>query len=126
MVTSPTRGQNILDLFFTSNPTLVNTVTVIPGLPDHDIVLAEVNSRPELSKEVPRNIPLYKNADWELLKQSRTDFYPELQSDPATTDSQALWDKFAARLQQGIDKYFPVRRSGTRDWFPWIYQEIRR
>ena len=46
--------------------------------------------------------------------------------DPATTDSQALWDKFAARLQQGINKYIPVRRSGTRDWFPWINQEIRR
>ena len=55
-----------------------------------------------------------------------TDFYTELQSDPATTDSQALWDKFAARLQQGIDKYIPVRRSGTRDGLPWINQEICR
>ena len=31
MVTSPTRGQNILDLFFTTNPTLVDDITVIPG-----------------------------------------------------------------------------------------------
>ena len=126
MVTSPTQGQNILDMFFTSNPTLVNKVTIIPGLSDRDIVLAEVNSRPELIKQPLRDILLYKKADWDLLKQSMTDFYIELQSDPATTYSQALWDKFAARLQQGIDKYIPVRRSGTRDGFPWINQEVRR
>ena len=60
MVTSPTRGQNILDLFFTTNPTLVNKTSILPGLSDHDIVLVEVNSRPEIIKQVPRDIPLYK------------------------------------------------------------------
>ena len=39
MVTSPTGGQNILDLFFTTNPTLVNKTSILPGLSDHDIVL---------------------------------------------------------------------------------------
>ncbi|MEW8548672.1 MAG: hypothetical protein AB2693_34660, partial [Candidatus Thiodiazotropha sp.] len=69
MVTSPTRGQNILDLFFTSNPTLVHKVSIVPGLSDHDIVLAEVNSCPEHIKQVPRDIPLYKKANWDQLKQ---------------------------------------------------------
>ena len=72
------------------------------------------------------NVIRRMGAQQHMLKQSMTYFYTELQSDPATTDSQALWDKFAARIQQGIDKYIPVRRSGTRDGFPWIDQEIRR
>ena len=126
MVTSPTRGQNILDLFFTSNPTLVNKVTIMPGLSDHDIILAEVNSRPEVIKQVPCDIPLYKKADWDQLKKSMRQLLTELQSAPATTDSQILRDKFAARLQQGIDEYIPTRKAGTRDGFPWINQEIRR
>ena len=50
MVTSPTRGQNILDLFFTTYPTLVDDISVIPGLSDHDIVLAQVNVKPERTK----------------------------------------------------------------------------
>ena len=50
----------------------------------------------------------------------------ELQSDPATRDSQTLWDNFAGRFQQGIDEYIPTRIAGTRDGFPWINQEIRR
>ena len=63
MVTSPTRGQNILDLFFTTNPTLVNKTSILSGLSDHDIVLVEVNSRPEIIKQVPRDTPLYKKAN---------------------------------------------------------------
>ena len=62
-MTSPTRGQNILDLFFTTNSTLVDNVSIIPGLSDHDIVLAKVNAKPEISKQIPQTILLYKKAD---------------------------------------------------------------
>ena len=64
MVTSPTRGQNILDLFLTTNPILVDSVSITPGLSDHDIVLIQVNVKPEVLKQVPRNIYLYKKADY--------------------------------------------------------------
>ena len=52
IVTSPIRSQNILDLFFTTIPTLVSKVQVLPGWSDHDIVLSEVNSSLEL-KQAP-------------------------------------------------------------------------
>ena len=127
MVTSPTRGQNILDLFLTTNPTLVDNVSITPGLSDHDIVLIQVNVKPEVLKQVPRNIHLYKKADWDQLKQSMRDVYVELkQSDLATTSVQSMWDRFATGLEQGIDKFIPVRKVGTRDGFPWINQKIRR
>ena len=63
MVTSPTRGQNILDLFLTTNPTLLDNASITPGLSDHDIVLIQVNVKPEVLKQDPRNIHLYKKAD---------------------------------------------------------------
>ena len=69
-MTLPTRGQNILDLFFTTYPTLVDNVSITPGLSDHDIVLTQVNVKHEVTKQVPRNIHLYKKADWDQLKQS--------------------------------------------------------
>ena len=74
-MTSPTRGQNILDLFLTTNPTLVDNVSITPGLSDHDIVLIQVNVKPEVLKQVPRNIHLCKKADWDQLKQSMRDVY---------------------------------------------------
>ena len=46
MVTEPTtRGKNILDLFFTTNSTLVDKSTVIPGISDHDgIAMISINT----------------------------------------------------------------------------------
>ena len=56
-----------------------------------------------------------------------TDLHSELtQSDLATTSVQSMWDRFATKLEQGIDKFIPTRKSGTRDGFLWINQEIRR
>ena len=37
-VREPTRGGNILDLFLTTNHTLLESVSIIPGLSDHNIV----------------------------------------------------------------------------------------
>ena len=72
-VTSPTRGQNILDLFLIINPTLVEKISVLPGLSDHGIVLGVVNIKPKVIKQVPRNIILYKKADWDQLQQTLQD-----------------------------------------------------
>ena len=35
MVTEPTRGNNILDLLFTTNPALVEHIEIHPGMSDH-------------------------------------------------------------------------------------------
>ena len=126
-MTSPTRGKSILDLFITTNPTIVDNVSITPGLSDHDIVLTKSNFKPEVLKQVPRNIHLYKKADWEQLKQSMRDVIIELkQFDVATTTVQSMWDTFPNGLEQGIDKFIPIRKAGTWDGFPWINQEIRR
>ena len=126
IVTSPTRGQNIIYLFFTTNPTLIDKVSILPGLSDHDIVVAKASAKPELTKQFPRDIPLYKKDDRDQLKQSMRDLHLELQSDPATTDTHELCDEFAGRLQQGIDSFIPTRKAGTTDGLPWINREIRR
>ena len=54
------------------------------------------------------------------------DLHSELtQSDLTTTSVQSMWDKFATKLEQGIDKFIPSRKSSTQDGFLWINQEIR-
>ena len=127
MVTSPTRCQNILDLFFTTNPTLMANVSIIPGLSKQDIVLAQVIAKPETTKHLPCIIALYKKADWDKLHQSMMDVLSELKHyDLATSNVQRRWDKFTTRLQQGIAKFIPNRKTGTWDGSPRINQEIHR
>ena len=41
-------------------------------------------------KQVPRNILLYKKADWDQLKESMSEIHKIIQSDLATADIQVL------------------------------------
>jgi hypothetical protein len=36
---SPTRENNLLDLVFVSNPTLVKSSVNVPGISDHEIII---------------------------------------------------------------------------------------
>ena len=56
----------------------MDNVSIIPGLSGDDIVLAKINAKPEISKQVPHTILLYKKANWDQLKQSMRDLHSEL------------------------------------------------
>ena len=56
LVTTPTRGNNILDLVIANNPSIVTACRVIPGVSDHDAVLTEINIKPLRNKQTPRKI----------------------------------------------------------------------
>ena len=58
MVDFKTRGDNILDLVFTSHPSLVEHTKPIPALgkADHDIVLCDSQLKPVRSRKARRNI----------------------------------------------------------------------
>ena len=60
MVIKPIRGDNILDLLLTTNPTLVNSVEILPGLSDHDISISKASVKPKISRQNPRSVPLGK------------------------------------------------------------------
>ena len=63
MVTQPTRQDHVLDLFLTTNPTLVTDVRILLGLGDHDIVSVEVAVKPTHTTQKRRKIHLYNKAD---------------------------------------------------------------
>ena len=60
MVTEPTRQNNILGLFHSTNPTLVNQVGCHAGLGDHDLVTAHCSLIPSVHKQKPRRVQLFK------------------------------------------------------------------
>ena len=69
-VSIPTRDSNILDLFFTTNPTLVQRVSIIQGISDHGIVQIQVTTSAKIHFQKPRSISLYKKANWDGMKQA--------------------------------------------------------
>jgi len=70
VVTDPTRGENILDLVFSSHLESVSNVEVIPGISDHEAVYCELHldNKPE-SDDIEHPIFLY---DWGNMSQLKT------------------------------------------------------
>ena len=59
-VQEPTRGNNIMDLLFSTNPDLVQNVALASGMRNHDIVLADINTKLKANKKKPRMVFFYK------------------------------------------------------------------
>ena len=74
MVSEHTRKNNILDHFLTNSPTLLDSVSVIPGIADHSAVMAVVRLRPTIQKVKPRTVHLYSKADWKSMRQGMQEF----------------------------------------------------
>jgi hypothetical protein len=53
----------------TNSPSSFGRVETMPRLSDHDIVFTELDINPQRAKQKPRDIPLYKKANWENIKE---------------------------------------------------------
>ena len=126
LVDTPTRGENILDLFCTNNPTLVSKVSTIPGLSDHSIVLVESTIRPKVSKVQPRNITLYKKADWEGFKASMSKFKEHVLLNKCKYDVESLWSDLKQHIEDGIKQHIPSKRVSGKNKLPWVTVDIKR
>ena len=65
---TPTRGPNVLDLVFTSNPTLVKTSVSVPGISDHDVVVSDFDAKPQTHHQKARKCNIFEKANLEKLK----------------------------------------------------------
>ena len=72
MVSEHTRGNNILEFFLTNSPSLVDSVSIIPGIADHSAVMAVVRLQSTIQKVKPRTVHLYSKVDWESMRVCRS------------------------------------------------------
>ena len=68
MQEEPTRQDNTLDLYFTTNPSLVKNCATVPGLSDHAIVVVDSDTKPQYCTTPRRKHFLFGKADWPSLK----------------------------------------------------------
>ena len=127
MVNFPTRGTNILDLFATNRPSLVNRCPPLPGLGDHDIVFIDSDITAKRTKPTQRKIYLWKKANIKDLT-AALDFQKEFVDKYSVTDSiQQVWtDIKKTNIIKMIDNHVPTKMSTKRFNQPWITTEVKR
>ena len=126
MVNSPTRNNNILDWFLTSNPTLVSNITVQAGISDHNIVIAQARLKPQINKQTPRTIHLFKKANWNDFKAFINRSKVNIINNADVLSVEDIWTKFTNMINEGINKFVPIKKIGTKKLLPWVTQDIKR
>ena len=114
MVSEPTRGDNTLHLFLKSNPTLVNELQIKPGLADHDVMVTTVNLKPKVTRQIPRNVPLYRKADWVSFKAFMSEAASDILSNFQDKSVEEIWSAFKSYIHSGIKKFIPVKKIGSK------------
>ena len=59
--------RKLLDLVFTTNPTIVTHSTSVPGVSDHDIIVIDFDVKIQCQNKQRRQIYQFACADWESL-----------------------------------------------------------
>ena len=125
-VLEPTRDLNILDLVLTNIPSLVKSVHIIPGLSDHEAVVADCCIIPRHIKKPPRKVHLFSKADWDKLRQEAREFSSDFLHNCVNFSVNEKWCRFKDNVKLMVDKFVPHKITSTRYNAPWINTAMRR
>ena len=90
---------NILDIFATNRPGLIQKVEVIPGLSDHEVIKIVFSLAITVIKSRPRTKLLWHQANLQSLKERIQHFSSKFISDYSIdTQIQDLWDIFKSQM----------------------------
>ena len=76
-VNSATMENNILDVFFTNRPSLINTCHTVPGISDHEAVLIKYSITLTPQQPKLRKVILWSKANIESIKETIHQFSNE-------------------------------------------------
>ena len=128
-VKEPTRRdrntQNILDLILSNNSNIIENVSVVPGISDHDIVLFTVNTSCRRKKNVKRKIFIRKKADSTRIKEELTklSFYMDTRDFNSIDDK---WSCFEDNIHRIMDSCIPSKWTSSRYNLPWFNHSLKR
>ena len=133
MVDKPTRTtsttSNILDIFLTNTPDMVNRCETIPGISDHDIPFLDVSSRVILNKKAPRKIYQFHKADFDAIVKTIANFgstFCQKYAHSKSWNVEEMWEGFKQAILQAMDLYIPTKTiSSKKQSPPWIDRPIK-
>ena len=125
-VNDPTRGSNILDLFFTNNINFINKTTVISGVSDHEAVTIESKLSLQPKKSPTRIIQLWNKANIDKIKEETKKFCNLFKYTCVKQNVNAMWLFIKQNILKIINDNVPTKKSSAKFHQPWITTHTKR
>jgi hypothetical protein len=122
----PTRDQAILDLYCTNRPGLIKSLSTIPGISDHNIIVADSDLRARLAKKPKRSINQWTKANWDSIHQETAQFQEDFMNSYKGRSVEENYTEFCNHIESITKQHVPSKTSSTRRNVPWLTPNIKR
>ena len=114
--------------FLYDHPTLVDNVTAIPGISDHDsIAQIEFTTKAKINKKKPHKIYTFHQADFKQIQEEMRKFSEQyFNEDPDKNTIHENWNRLKSKIHDLREKFVPSKMSSTRHNLPYITRAIKR
>ena len=127
MQEEPTRQENTLDLYFTTNPSLVKNCSTVPGLSDHAIVVVDSDTKPQYCTTPRRKHFLFSKANWPSLKTKCLEISATIKTMYENGLSmQDMWETFKSTLIKDIESIIPSKSFKGKTSPPWLNSRLKK
>ena len=121
----PTCCGSVWDLFFTSKPSLIKDITVIPGISDHDAVVVDTVIMIKPNRKLPRRIRQWYKTDWDEVREDVTQYRDSYFHKASSQPVEENYKSFQDFIKDIIDTYVPSKMSSVRWNVPWCTPAIK-
>merc|ERR1712112_452987 len=116
-VSEPTRGNNILDLFFTNTSSLTDKSEVVSGISDHEAVIVTNSFQLRHQKQPRRKIFLWNRANIPQMKTAANDFCTDFTASWGQADTNLdvneMWSLIKSNLVNILETNVPSKLSSS-------------
>ena len=121
-----TRNDKILDLLCTNKPDLFSDIRSIPGISDHEIILANCNLKPVVCKKPPRTIYLWNKVDLNKVCLLASEFSESFLPEHGTRSVDKNYTMFKEFIALTMKEHIPNKLTSTRTNLPWFNSRLKR
>ena len=121
-----TRNNKILDLLCTNKPDLFSDIRSIPGISDHEIILADCDLKPVVCKKPPRTIYLWNKVDWSKIRLLASEFSKSFLPEHGTRSVEKNYTMFKEFIALTMKVHIPNKLTSTRTNLPWFNKGLKR
>ena len=103
-----------------NKPDLFSDIRSIPGISDHEIILADCDLKPVICKKPPRTIYLWNKVDWNKIRLLASEFSESFLPEHGTRSVEKNYNMFKEFIALTIKVHIPNKLTSTRTNLPWF------
>ena len=115
-----------LDLFFTSNPTLIGSVEIQSGFGDHDIVQTETPISPKVPRPIKGKVFPYSKENFTNIRHELLKFSSSFLDSFKGRSIQENWEIVQSQIVSLMEKHIHSKITSTRYNLPWYNQNLKK